>query len=192
MRRLEPTAWNTCKVFLMIGSTGFAGGIGAQMHALLVRRHAWLTEVEFLEGMTLVNLLPGPTMSNLASYYGMKLAGTPGAILAVIGLCAPGFCLVSLLAYAYFWLHILENPVLLAILGGISAAAVGLTASMVLRTARASLNVPFGVWIALAAFIGVGVLRLNLLWVLLALFPISLALNRPHRQSPSSQGGTAP
>jgi hypothetical protein len=35
------------------------------------------------------------------------------------------------------------------------------------------------VWIALAAFVGVGVLRLNLLWVLLALFPISLILNRP-------------
>jgi chromate transporter len=179
MRRLEPNAWNICKVLLMVGSTGFAGGIGAQMHTLLVRRHAWLTEVEFLEGMTLVNLMPGPTMSNLASYYGMKLAGTPGAVLAVIGLCAPGFCLVSLLAWAYFWLHILENPILLAILAGISAAAVGLTASMVLRTAKASLSVPFGVWIALTAFIGVGVLRLNLLWVLLALFPISLALNRP-------------
>ena len=183
---MQPTAWNVFKLFLTVGSTGFAGGVGAQMHALLVRRHAWLSEVEFLEGMTLVNLMPGPTMSNLASYYGMKLAGTPGAILAVIGLCAPGFCLVSLLAWAYFWLHILENPVLLAILGGISAAAVGLTASMVLRTAKASLSVPFGVWIALAAFVGVGVLRLNLLWVLLALFPISLVLNRP-RAEPESR-----
>jgi chromate transporter len=177
--RLEPSVWTIFTTFLLVGSTGFAGGIGAQMHALLVRRHAWLSEIEFLEGITLVNLMPGPTMSNLASYYGMKLAGTPGAILAVIGLCAPGFCLVSLLAWAYFWLHILENPVLLAVLQGVSAAAVGLTASMVLRTAKASLSVPFGVWIALAAFVGVGVLRLNLLWVLLALFPISLTLNRP-------------
>jgi hypothetical protein len=48
------------------------------------------------------------------------------------------------------------------------------------------LNVQYGVWIALAAFVGVGILRLNLLWVLLALFPISLALNRPQtdRESP--------
>jgi chromate transport protein ChrA len=67
-------------------------------------------------------------------------------------------------------------------LGGISAAAVGLTASMVLRTAKASLSVPFGAWIALAAFVGVGVLRLNMLWVLLAFFPISLALNRPQAE----------
>jgi chromate transporter len=183
---LEPSVWNVFRTFLLVGSTGFAGGIGAQMHALLVRRHAWLSETEFLEGMTLVNMMPGPTMSNLASYYGMKLAGTPGAILAVMGLCAPGFCLVTLLAWAYFWLHILENPILLGALRGISAAAVGLTASMVLRTAKASLNVQFGLWIALAAFVGVGVLRLNMLWVLLALFPISLLLNRPRTDHPSA------
>jgi chromate transporter len=176
---LEPSVWNVFKTFLLVGSTGFAGSISVQMHALLVRRNHWLSETEFLEGMTLVNLMPGPTMSNLASYYGMRLAGSGGAILAVIGLCLPGFCLVSLLAWAYFWLHILDDPFLLGALQGISAAAVGLTISMVLRTARASLGVRYGVWIALAAFVGVGILRLNLLWVLLALFPISLILNRP-------------
>jgi chromate transporter len=176
---LEPSIWNVFKTFLLVGSTGFSGSISVQMHALLVRRNRWLSETEFLEGLTLVNLMPGPTMSNLASYYGMKLAGTRGALLAVIGLCTPGFVLVTVLAWAYFWLHILENPILLGALRGISAAAVGLTISMVLRTARASLNVQYGVWIALAAFIGVGVFHLNLLWVLLALFPISLALNRP-------------
>ena len=179
MRRLEPSLWNVFKTFLLVGSTGFSGSISVQMHSLLVCRNRWLSESEFLEGMTLVNLMPGPTMSNLASYYGMKLAGTSGALLAVIGLCTPGFALVTVLAWAYFWLHFLENPILLGALRGISAAAVGLTLSMVLRTARASLNVQYGVWIALAAFIGVGILRLNLLWVLLALFPISLILNRP-------------
>jgi chromate transporter len=176
---LEPSVWNVFKTFLLVGSTGFSGSISVQMHALLVRRNRWLSETEFLEGLTLVNLMPGPTMSNLASYYGMKLAGTRGALLAVIGLCTPGFVLVTALAWAYFWLHILENPILLGALRGISAAAVGLTISMVLRRAKASLNVQYGVWIALAAFVGVGVLRLNLLWVLLALFPISLILNRP-------------
>jgi chromate transport protein ChrA len=59
------------------------------MMALVVRR-TWLTGEEFLPGLTLSQLLPGPTVSNLSVFLGNSLNGPAGAALALLAVLLPG------------------------------------------------------------------------------------------------------
>ena len=175
----SPTPLNVFKAFLFVGSTAFGGSLAAHLHNRLVRQYGWLSEMDFLEGLTLINLMPGPSISNLASYFGMRLAGSAGAVLAVLGVCLPGFFLVLALAGLYFGAQSLSNPVLNGALHGVAAAAVGVVATMLMRSVQAGLGSRGGWVLMLVAFGLVGVLRWNILWALGLLFPVALVLNRP-------------
>lgn len=167
------------RAFLYVGATAMGGGAAAHIHAAVVRRRGWLTEAEFLEGLTLAQLLPGPNISNLAAYVGSRLGVPAGAVAATVGIVLPGFLVVVALALAYFSVRASGNPAFSGMLRGVAAAAAGVVWSVVLRVAPAGLRSRGGPLIALAAFAMVGILRLNILWALGLLFPLALILNRP-------------
>jgi chromate transporter len=183
--RGRATALQVLIGFLYVGCTAFGGGASAHIHNLVVRRKGWLSDTDFLEGMTLSQVLPGPNLSNLASYIGSRLAGPLGAAAATIGIILPGSLLILLLASLYFGLRG-SSALLEGALNGVAAAGVGVVVSVVVRIAPAGLRSHGGIVIALAGFILVGLLRVNLVWALLSLFPLSLYLNRPAVQARDS------
>jgi chromate transporter len=63
------------KVFGWIGLTSLGGGRSVYFHAGLVEKRRWLTNHEFIQDLTLSQLLPGPNYSNLAAGIGVRLAG---------------------------------------------------------------------------------------------------------------------
>ncbi len=65
-------------VFAWIGVTSIGGGRSAYVYEVLVERRRWLTAEEFMPGFALCQLLPGPTISNLAVFLGHKLHGAWG------------------------------------------------------------------------------------------------------------------
>ena len=69
------------RMFGWIGLSSIGGGRSAYLYEVLVDRHGWLTRDEFLPGYTLCQLLPGPTISNLAVFLGNGLRGWPGALI---------------------------------------------------------------------------------------------------------------
>ena len=72
-----------CGYFLWLGTTGFGGPIalaGYMQRDLVERRH-WVSREDYLEGLALAQLAPGPLAAQLAIYLGYLRGGTLGATL---------------------------------------------------------------------------------------------------------------
>src|SRR5215831_10470695 len=78
--RLREIAW----AFLRLGSVAFGGAVAhiAMMDAEFVRRRGWLSKEEFVDRVGAVNLLPGPSSTELVIYLGYLRGGVPGLIIA--------------------------------------------------------------------------------------------------------------
>ena len=64
-----------CGYFLWLGATGFGGPIalaGYMQHDLVERRR-WVTREDYLEGLALAQLAPGPLAAQLAIYLGYSV-----------------------------------------------------------------------------------------------------------------------
>ena len=71
-------------VFGRIGLGAFGGGLAMIpfFHHELVVLHAWLTEAEFGEVISLAQMTPGPIAINAATFVGYRLAGIAGSVAA--------------------------------------------------------------------------------------------------------------
>ena len=58
-----------------------------------MNQHQWLTQREFIDGLALGQLTPGPVLM-VAVYVGYKLAGLGGAVLAAFAVFLPAFILM--------------------------------------------------------------------------------------------------
>jgi chromate transporter len=154
--------------FSRISLSSFGGAIFWARREL-VERQRWLTEREFVEMFTLGQLLPGPNVLNLAVMVGYRFAGWTGAVAAVAAfLGCP--CLV-VVAMGVLYQHYGALPQVQQALTGMSSVAAGLLLATVVKLAMV-LPRHWRPWIFGAlAFVGVGVMRWPLLWVMGALAP---------------------
>ena len=79
--------------FFKIGFLAFGGGYAAlgMIQDEIVRIHGWMSNLEFLDLLSLAQITPGPIAVNSATYIGYKLLGLPGAISATLGVTLPSF-----------------------------------------------------------------------------------------------------
>jgi chromate transporter len=138
----------------------------------LVEQQRWLTEREFVDLLTLGQLLPGPNVLNLTVMVGYRFSGWTGAAAAVAGYLGWP-CLVvigmGVLYQQYGGLLLVQRA-----LAGMSIVAAGLLLATVIKLALV-LPRHWRPWLfAVMAFVGVGVLRWPLLWVMGALAPLAL------------------
>ena len=164
-------------LFGRIGLTSFGGGLSAWIYRAVVDQRQWLTEDEFLAGLTLAQILPGPNVVNISIYIGQRLRGTAGGATAVIALLLPPmFVAIGLLALfrsygEVAWLHDL--------LEGIAAGAIGLTFSVGYRAARhASASNRWAPAVLAAVFIAIGVLGWPLIPVVICVAPLAVLVAR--------------
>jgi chromate transporter len=159
--------------FLQIGLSGF-GGVLPFARRELVERRGWLGAAEFNETLSLCQSIPGPNVVNLAVVVGSRCAGPSGAFAAVIGLLGAPVALVLVLAA--LWSHYGAVGHIPAAIRGLSAAAAGLAAATSVKMARPIITA--APWTAgpvvLVGFVGVGLFRFPLPWMLLVLAPISI------------------
>ncbi len=151
----------------------FGGGISGWALDMLVRRKRWLSEEEFLAAMMLARLFPGANQANLAVFVGRRLRGLPGAIAAVTGLTAVPLLLFLAAGFAYQ-----RYGTIAAVAGGLkvmASIAAGVAFATGFRAARPHIRKPVPILLALAAFTGMALLHLPLLWVVGALAPLGLA-----------------
>ena len=113
--------------FAKVGLVFFGGGfvLVAILHQELVGTLQWLTPREFLDGVAISNLTPGP-IAVLATFAGYKLRGVGGALVATIGLFIPAIVLMSVLSAMYTRLQ--GSWRLHAFMSGVGPAVVGLVA----------------------------------------------------------------
>ncbi len=157
--------------FLGLGMMAFGGALPLA-HRMLVEDKRWLNETEFTELLGLCQFLPGGNMINLSVAVGMRFRGVKGAFVSILGLVAmPSVVLVMLgMLYERF-----QNDAQVAhVFAGLAAAAAGLLVSMALKIAVQLRKQYWMALIAVLCFVMIALLRWPLLWVMLAMTPLSI------------------
>jgi chromate transporter len=170
-----PTLLQVFVTFSVISLSGF-GGVLYWSRRMMVEERKWLTAEEFNEAYALCNFLPGPNIVNFSVVFGRQIAGTLGALVALLGLLGPPFAIVTFFGILYAHYGTIDS--LQRMFGGVAAAAAGLTLSTSVKMLQPLIKERLGAphLMALAAFAGVGVLRWPIYWVLGVVIPVSIAL----------------
>ena len=128
------------KEFLRLGFIAYGGPAAhvAMMEEQFVRRRGWLTRERFLDLVGAVNLLPGPSSTELAIYLGEIRAGLAGLIIAGACFILPAAFLVTALAWAY--LRFGAVPQVAGLLFGIKPVVVALVAQAVWNLGKTALR----------------------------------------------------
>jgi chromate transporter len=89
--------------FLRLGTFGFGGPIAlaGYMQRDLVEQRRWLSKQDYVEGLALAQLAPGPLAAQLAIYLGWVRGGVFGATVVGIAFVLPSFLMVMLLSASY-------------------------------------------------------------------------------------------
>jgi chromate transporter len=97
------TVVEVAKEFLRLGFVAYGGPAAhvAMMEEQFVGRRGWLARERFLDLVGAVNLLPGPSSTELAIYLGEIRSGLAGLIVAGACFILPAAFLVSALAWVY-------------------------------------------------------------------------------------------
>ena len=165
------------RAFNRLALQGF-GGVLPVAHHTLVEQERWLSPQQFVELLTMGQVLPGPNIINMAIIIGDRFFGWRGALAAVAGLLLVPMFIVLGLAVAYQ--NQAANPAVAGALRGMGAVAAGLilaTGVKLARTLRGNpLGLPACVAIGLATFTLVGALRWPMVWVVLGLGGLGMAL----------------
>lgn len=174
--------------FSLIALQGF-GGVMPFAYRGLVEQRQWTTAAEFAECFGAAQMLPGPTICNIALMVGHRLDGMRGALSALAGLIVLPFLLV--IALGAVWQHHGEVPVVRDALHGMAAAVAGLVLATAIKMGvamyrRRETRMRRAVQTALLclAFGGLGVAGLRLVWVFLALVPAGTVLFHITRRQP--------
>lgn len=157
--------------FSQISLSSFGGAI-FWARRTLVERKRWLTEKEFVEVLTLGQLLPGPNVLNLTVMVGYRFGAWTGAAAGVAGFL--GWPCLIVIGMGVLYQQYGALPQVKQALAGMSAVAAGLLLATVVKLAMV-LPRHWRPWLfGILAFVGVGVLRWPLLWVMGGLAPFAV------------------
>jgi chromate transporter len=126
--------------FARLGSLGFGGPIAlaGYMQRDLVERRRWIARREYLDGLALAQLSPGPLAAQLAMYLGWVRGGPVVAAAVGVAFIAPSFLMVLALARLYVrfgGLHWIQGAFY-----GIGAAVISIIARSSVKLARMALG----------------------------------------------------
>jgi chromate transporter len=137
--------------FLWLGTVGFGGPIALAGHMQqdLVDARGWISKEDYVEGLALAQLAPGPLAAQLAIYLGYVRAGILGATLVGVAFILPSFLMVLALSAAYVrygglaWMQ--------GIFYGIGAAVVGIIARSAFKLTKLTIGKDKLLWAIFAA-----------------------------------------
>jgi chromate transporter len=165
------------RAFNRLALQGFGGVLPVAQRELVDRLH-WLTPKQFLELLSLSQILPGPNIINLGLILGDRCFGWRGALAALGGLLLAPLGIVLLLAVAAAqWRDV---PQVAGALRGMGVVAAGLVLSTAIRLApglgRNGLGLPTAAVFVLLTAVAIGALRWPLATVVLVLGLAAVAL----------------
>ncbi len=152
-------------VFLGLGASAFGGPLAhlALMREKLVQGRGWVDERTFVDFLSLANLLPGPTSTEVAMQLGRARAGRAGLVVAGVCFILPAALLVAALAALYVRFGL--RPETQAVLVSVQPVVVALVATAVVPLARSTLRTP-GLWALFLGALAVALLGVHPLAVL--------------------------
>jgi chromate transporter len=132
--------------FLKVGAFTIGGGLTmiAFIQDQVVGQFGWLTPREFIDGLALGQLTPGPVLM-IAAYVGYKLAGLGGAIVAAAASFLPSF--VIMLVILPVLDRVRQMAWMKAAMRGMSPAVIGVLAVSLVRLSPAAVPDPLALLI---------------------------------------------
>src|SRR5450631_785571 len=132
--------------FLRLGTVGFGGPIALAGHMQqdLVDERGWVRKEDYLEGLALAQLAPGPLAAQLAIYLGYIRAGVLGATAVGVAFVLPSFLMVLGLSAAYVRFGGL--PWMQGMFYGIGAAVIGIIARSAFKLTKLTLGKDTLLW----------------------------------------------
>ncbi len=132
--------------FLYLGTCGFGGPIAlaGYMQRDLVEQRRWISKQDYLDGLALAQLAPGPLAAQLAMYLGYVRAGVWGATLVSLAFILPSFVMVLGISWCYVrfgglvWMQ--------ALFYGIGAAVIGIIVRAAYKLVKLTLEKDRGLW----------------------------------------------
>lgn len=194
-------------IFLRLGTVSFGGPLAhiALMRQEFVERRQWLSNQEFLDFNSVVNLVPGPNSTEVAMHVGHKRAGNAGLWVAGCSFIFPA--LVMMLVLAMFYARYGTLPASRRVMWGISPVVVAIMLQALQKFAPVALKSRFAIAVAisalLAAALGAGEISIIFaaagLGLLMAFWesrspspPVSLPDNLPENASPVTEASDPP
>ena len=173
--------------FLRLGALGFGGPIAltGAMQRDLVEERRWVTKQDFLDGLALAQLAPGPLAAQLAIYLGWVHSRVLGATLVAAAFILPSFVMV--LALSALYVRFGGLPWIQGVFLGVGPAAIALIARGALKLARMTLGRDPLLWVlfAINAAVTAGTGQ-EVLWVFVSSGLVALGLRASvARRSPA-------
>jgi chromate transporter len=172
--------------FSSLSLSGF-GGVMPFAYRALVEKRRWITGQDFAALVGVAQVLPGPTICNMAVMVGMSKGGKMGGAMSLLGMVLGPMVIVLALGIVYE--HVGGFAPVQAALRGMSAVAAGLIFATAVKMGRAVFIgtkiavsrrlVMFG-WCVLA-FVGVGLMHWPLALVVAVLAPLAVAFEWHYR-----------
>jgi len=146
------------RYFLKLGTIGFGGPVALveYMRRYPGERRRWISEGDYMDGLALSQLAPGPLAAQLAIYLGFVHYRITGATAAGIAFVLPSFIMVIGLGWAYLrygglsWVQ--------AVFYAVGAAVIGIIAHSAYKLTRKSIGRAWLLWIIYAVAAAVTVI----------------------------------
>ena len=177
-----PTLRRLVGYFLYLGSLGFGGPVAlvGYMQRDLVERRQWFTKDEYVKGLALSQLAPGPLAAQLAICLGYVHSRVWGATLVGLAFVLPSYLMtvgLSMLYVRYGGLAWMQ-----AAFYGVGAAVIGIIVRAAYRLARLTLGgdrLAWGLFAVMAVVTAWAESEIALLFILCGV--VALAVQAPPR-----------
>src|SRR6266508_235944 len=122
-----------------LGATSYGGpAIMGVMQAELQEKRKWVSKERFLEGLSVANMLPGATATQLGIFLGYARGGWWGGLIGGLCFVAPASFIMLALTIAYATLGV--TPIARGALYGLGPVVIGLFAVAVFRLGRSAMS----------------------------------------------------
>lgn len=149
------------RVFSALALQGFGGVLPVAQRELVDKRR-WLTRDDFVEMLSVGQVLPGPNVVNVALMIGDRFFGWRGAMAALAGMLA--LPLLIVLALAALYAQFASVPAVAGALRGMGVVSAGLIAAMACKLAPALLHNPLGRIACAVGLLGTVLMIFGLRW----------------------------
>lgn len=170
--RVRPSLGELFIGMQQVALMAFGGGLSAWSQRIVVDQRRWMTDQEFLTGLTVARLLPGPNQINMAVYVGVFFRGLIGGVAALAGMLFVPFTLLMLVGVLYFQVHML--PSVDRVLAGVVAAAAGMALSMGFKILGDYWRDPMALVLAAVSFAAMTFFHVSVIILVLCLGPLAM------------------
>jgi len=170
------------RYFLYLGTFGFGGPIAlaGYMQRDLVEKRGWITKRDYVDGLALAQLAPGPLAAQLAIYLGWAKGRVRGATLVAAAFILPSFLMVLVISALYVRYGGL--PWMQSVFYGVGASVIAIIARSALKLVKLTLAKDRLLWVLFgASAVATAWTESEIVWLFLGSGLVTLFVRFPPR-----------